>query len=146
MSIVFSSLPPQVTRALFEDTTVVPELYAINECAIFFVFQFLREWFEDTEAGEDQFGQLVLDAVAASQAMDPPEDNCEDKEDSWPVMGVCGVLLWCTYVGFTARDADLYWVCGVLLWCTCRITDKELACTGCVVVGLSVHIRVIRGR
>lgn len=80
-----------MATALLTPTPEVPKQTAITESAIFYVYTWLEEQFnEDVCCGEDVWGRMVLDAYAESGLAEEGEGEDEDEEDEFtPRMG-CG--------------------------------------------------------
>eukprot|EP00884_Botryococcus_braunii_P013263 jgi/Botrbrau1/21938/Bobra.0249s0061.1 len=76
----------EVAEALLTETPV-PQLFSLNENAIYYVFRWINQEFDVVEDGEESWGQLVLDALGSWGRDDAGEGSGEAGRD--PFIG-CG--------------------------------------------------------
>ncbi|KAG2449850.1 hypothetical protein HYH02_005373 [Chlamydomonas schloesseri] len=77
-----------VTRALLLETPSCPKLTAINESAIYYVYRWLAEQFDDVDSGEEVWGAQVIAALQESGAFEEMEGEEGDEDGGYlPKMG-----------------------------------------------------------
>lgn len=82
-----------VTTALLTPTPSVPRLSAVNESAIYYVFRWLYQQFDDLEAGEEIWGEQILAALTEIGAL--PEDEVDPDEPEYlPRIGCMDQSKW----------------------------------------------------
>lgn len=100
---------------MIEDTVEIPELTALNESAIYYVYAWLKEEFYDSENGESVYGQPIIDVLSECGAFEENEDN----EDYWPAMGCLDSSKWEEAIEYIAdqilwdRDFEMEDIVGV---------------------------------
>ncbi|KAJ3295000.1 hypothetical protein HK104_003111 [Borealophlyctis nickersoniae] len=87
----------QVTKALIQPTPTPPELTAINESAIYYVYRWLFLQFEQDEFGEEVWGEDVLDVLRSLREVEEDDATvgCQD-ESKWEaaIEEIADRILW----------------------------------------------------
>jgi len=89
-----------VSTALLTDTPTCPTLNAVNESAVYYVYKWLEEQFDDVEIGVEVWGQHIIDAYNQVHPSETKiaDDDSNDESDSRPTLDNFDEDVWITAI------------------------------------------------